>query len=197
MFWKKKKTPTSSFDVENKQTSGHSIIAQGVHIVGDVKFCGSLRIEGRVDGKVSVADGNKGSLVLSCDGIINGPVVTTNLLTDGHINGNTLVEERLECRSNAVIRGEVIYQVIHIAEGATIDGRCMQRNDLMRIAEERARRVLPPAQSSTQSRPANTQSPLRTQTPEAHRQQQAASQSSGQDGNVTILSPNNFLRKNS
>ncbi len=192
MFWKKKKTPTSSFDVENKQVSGHSIIAQGVHIVGDVKFCGSLRIEGRVDGKVSVAEGSTGSLVLSRDGIINGPVIATNLLTDGHINGNTLVEDRLECRSNAVIRGEVIYQVIHIAEGATIDGRCMQRNDLMRIAEERARRVLPPSQPSV-----NTQSPLRTQTPEAHRQQQTASKTSGQDGNVTILSPNNFLRKNS
>ncbi|MBI1362601.1 MAG: hypothetical protein GC134_01315 [Proteobacteria bacterium] len=193
MFWKKKKDPSSAFDVEDKQSSGHSIIAQGVHVIGDIKFCGSLRIEGRVDGKVSVADGKKGNLVLSQDGIINGPVIVTNLLTDGHINGNTLVEERLECRSHAIIRGEVIYQVIHIAEGASIEGRCMQRSDLMKIAEQRARNVL----TSPESRSATSTQAPRAQTVSGTQSQRQSSGSDTQQssGNVTVLSPNNFLRK--
>jgi cytoskeletal protein CcmA (bactofilin family) len=193
MFWKSKKAKKSTFDVEDTGHSGHSIIAQGVHVVGDIKFCGSLRVEGRIDGKVSVIDGKKGALTLSQDGIINGPVMVTNLLTDGHINGNTYVEERLECRSKAVIRGEVIYSVIHIAEGASIEGRCMQRSDLVKMAEQRARNILPSPEA------ARTPSSMAPQ-PAAARPQQAQATAgtprpAAQQGNVTILSPNNFLKK--
>jgi cytoskeletal protein CcmA (bactofilin family) len=124
-FGKKKE---SVFDlVDNNEGRGHSLIAAGVHIDGDIRFCGTLRIDGRVDGRVTVIDGKKGTLILSRGSVINGPVVTTDLLTDGTISGNVRVDGRLECRPHAIIRGEVQYQTIQILEGATIEGRCSQR----------------------------------------------------------------------
>jgi hypothetical protein len=37
------------------------------------------------------------------------------------------VEEKLECRANAVIRGRVLYGSIHISDGAKIEAQCTQR----------------------------------------------------------------------
>jgi len=107
----------------------HSLISTSVHITGDVKFGGTLRLDGRVDGRVQVRSGKRGTLVVSRDAVVNGPVQVTNLVCDGTINGNVIAEGRVECRSNGRIRGEVRYQKLNIFEGGVIEGRCIQHGD--------------------------------------------------------------------
>ena len=107
----------------------HNLIAPGTVIKGDVQFSGTLRVEGRIDGKVSLVPGTRGNLVLTRGGTVNGPVSATNVLTDGLISGTLRAKGRVECRNKAIIRGDVYYDKIHIAEGATIEGRCIQKGD--------------------------------------------------------------------
>ena len=54
-------------------------------------------------------------------------MVASSVLVDGTINGPMDVEEKLECRPNAVIRGRVLYGSIHITDGAKIEAQCTQR----------------------------------------------------------------------
>ena len=115
-----------SGDIEHSRE--HSLISAGLQINGDVKFAGTLRIDGRVDGKVSVHSGKKGVLILSQEAIINGPVITTDLICDGTINGNVKADGKVEFRPHSSVRGEVQYQLLQIAEGAVIEGRCLQRS---------------------------------------------------------------------
>ena len=130
LFGKSKadETPESTaLDWQVRDKHGHTLIANGTHIMGDIRFSGLLRIDGRVDGKVMVHEGKKGMLILSRSAVINGPVRCSDLVTDGTINGTVNVDNRLECRAQSVITGEVHYGNMHISEGAVIEGRCTKR----------------------------------------------------------------------
>jgi cytoskeletal protein CcmA (bactofilin family) len=114
--------------VDPRDIDGHCLITGNLQIRGDVYFSGQLRVDGRVDGKVAVFEGGKGQLVVSKGAVINGPVYATNVLIDGTINGPMDVEERLECRANALIRGKVMYGSMTITDGAKIEAQCTQRS---------------------------------------------------------------------
>jgi cytoskeletal protein CcmA (bactofilin family) len=116
--------------VDPRSVESHCLIAGNLHIRGDVYFSGTLRIDGKIDGKVSIYEGGRGQLVLSKGAVINGPVVVTTALIDGTVTGAMEVTEKLECRTNAVLRGEVVYGAIHIADGARIEAKCRQREQV-------------------------------------------------------------------
>jgi cytoskeletal protein CcmA (bactofilin family) len=120
--------------VDPRDIDGHCLITGNLQIRGDVYFSGQLRVDGRVDGKVSVFEGGRGQLIVSKGAVINGPVMATSVLADGTITGPMDVEERLECRANAVIRGRVVYGSMHIADGAKIEAQCQQRTQITAIS---------------------------------------------------------------
>jgi len=126
---KKKSNTEVSLDVVDPRSSeGHCFISGNVHISGEVQFGGTLRIDGRVDGKISVFDGKRGTLILSRGAFVNGPVEATEIVTDGTIYGDVYVENKLECRSHSVIKGDMQYGAIQIGEGAQMVGKCTQRS---------------------------------------------------------------------
>lgn len=121
--------------VDHREADGHCLITGNLQIRGDVFFSGQLRVDGRIDGKVSVFEGGKGQLIVSKGAVINGAVLATSVLADGTVNGPMDVEEKLECRPNAVIRGRVIYGAIHISDGAKIEAQCKQRDQAMKLSD--------------------------------------------------------------
>ena len=129
---KKAKSDSVNLNViDPRDIDGHCLITGNLQIRGDVYFSGQLRVDGRVDGKVAVFEGGKGQLIVSKGAVINGPVYASSVLVDGTINGPMDVEEKLECRSNALIRGKVIYGSMTITDGAKIEAQCTQRNTII------------------------------------------------------------------
>ena len=117
-----------SLDVSDpRDVDSHCLISGNLQIKGDVYFSGSLRIDGRVDGKIAVYEGRKGKVIVSQNAVVNGPIIATNVLADGLINGTMDVLDKLECRAHAVIRGQVTYGRMDIADGALIEARCRKR----------------------------------------------------------------------
>tara|TARA_Y100001960_G_C14768709_1_gene878563 strand:+ start:1941 stop:2405 length:465 start_codon:yes stop_codon:yes gene_type:complete len=128
IFKKEKATENStSWDHQEMQKHTHSIIAENLHIVGDIRFAGTLRVDGRVDGKIELIKKQTGTLILSTTAQINGPVSTTNLVSNGVINGRVYVDEKLECRNNSRINGHVQYGSLDLDSGAIIEGRCTKK----------------------------------------------------------------------
>jgi cytoskeletal protein CcmA (bactofilin family) len=121
--------------IDPRDIDGHCLITGNLQIRGDVYFSGQLRVDGRVDGKVAVFEGGKGQLVVSKGAVINGPVFANSVLVDGTINGPMDVEEKLECRSNALIRGKVVYGSMTITDGAKIEAQCTQRSTATPVPE--------------------------------------------------------------
>lgn len=131
-FFGKKKAKKSevSLDLNDVQhQDSHCFISGNIAVHGEVQFAGTLRVDGRIEGRVSNYPGKQGTLVVSKGAYINGPVETTNVICDGTIHGTVRTENRLEVRSHGVIKGEMFYDKLSTMDGAQLIGKCHQRND--------------------------------------------------------------------
>jgi cytoskeletal protein CcmA (bactofilin family) len=93
-------------------------VAPGSRITGDLEtpgalvMCGQIRGDGDVKGPLSVADTARW----------DGEVHARSGVIAGAITGAIRVDEKLEIRATAVIRGRVTARSIAIAKGAVIEG---------------------------------------------------------------------------
>jgi cytoskeletal protein CcmA (bactofilin family) len=111
-----------------------SLVADNVHIVGDVLFSGGLRVDGRIDGSVVNKEGDHGLLVVSDKGEIKGKVRAYDAIVNGSINGDVEVEHFLELQAGARISGNISYRHLHMECGATAEGK-LERIDPAAEAE--------------------------------------------------------------
>jgi cytoskeletal protein CcmA (bactofilin family) len=101
--------------------SAISIIGPGMSIVGDVTTDGTVRIEGRVEGRVRAGK----AVVLGKGGEIVGDVVTQDAVIGGRVEGVLVAESRLEIQATAEIEGEIHARAQHLQlnEGARFNGQ--------------------------------------------------------------------------
>jgi cytoskeletal protein CcmA (bactofilin family) len=97
---------------------GPTYVAAGSRITGDVEVPGALVMGGQVRGDGDV----KGALSLAADAQWDGEVHARSAVVAGQVNGTIRVDEKIEIRASAVIRGRVIARSIAIAKGAVIEG---------------------------------------------------------------------------
>lgn len=133
-----------------------SLIADNLHIVGDVHFSGGLRIDGHVEGNVFGKPGTKGLLVLSEKGVITGKVHTYDAVINGNITGDLDVEHFAELQVNAKVVGNVRYRQLQMDCGSSVEGK------LVRIHEDAAERSSARVEVPPPARPAaSAAAPLR------------------------------------
>lgn len=106
-----------------------SLISDGIEIIGDVSFTTGIRLDGRVNGNISVGsveEGRSGLLVVSEKGSVEGSVRCIDAVINGTIVGDLHVENYLELQSNARISGTIHYQFLSMEVGAAVHGRLVQ-----------------------------------------------------------------------
>ncbi len=113
-----------------------SLVADNLHIVGDVHFSGGLRIDGKVEGNVLGKKGEKSLLVLSDKGCIVGRVHAHDAVVNGTISGDLQVEHLLELHAGAKVSGNISYRQLQMECGATIEGQLVRVVDTPRDAKK-------------------------------------------------------------
>jgi cytoskeletal protein CcmA (bactofilin family) len=99
-----------------------SLIAQGTHIDGNMKFNEGLRVDGEVFGDI-VATSEEGSLlVISEAAIVQGAIEADHVIINGTVRGPVNARELLELQPRAKIEGDVSYVALEMHQGATICG---------------------------------------------------------------------------
>lgn len=106
-----------------------SLIADNLHIVGDVLFSGGLRVDGRIEGDVLGKPGEKSLIVLSEKGCIVGRVHAHDAVINGRISGDLEVEHFLELQAGARVSGNIVYHQLQMECGAHVEGRLAQAGD--------------------------------------------------------------------
>lgn len=110
-----KKTASSTRGVE-------TLIARNTAIEGTVKFTGALTIEGKVVGDI-FSESDKDSVVrITADGRVVGEVRSPDVIINGHVNGDVFASGQLVLASDAVVDGNVHYNLIEMEKGAQING---------------------------------------------------------------------------
>lgn len=109
----------STRDSHSRDTS---LIARGTMIRGDLHFTGALHVDGCIEGAV-VAEAEDSVLTISDQGQVIGEIRVPHAVINGRVDGNVLVETRLELAAQACITGDVHYQLLEMAAGAQVNGR--------------------------------------------------------------------------
>lgn len=106
----------------NNAPEGASInlIGNGTNIVGDITSNGDLRIDGTLNGNLTIS----GKLVVGTTGKIEGNIQCQNADISGEINGKVTVSELLALKASAKILGDIITGKISIEPNATFTGTC-------------------------------------------------------------------------
>lgn len=106
-----------------------SLIADNLHIIGDVHFSGGLRVDGRIEGNVYGKPGEKSLLVLSDKGIIAGKVHVHDAVINGDVTGDLEVDHFVELQDHSNVVGNVRYRQLQMDCGATVDGQLVRIQD--------------------------------------------------------------------
>lgn len=120
----------SSGSKNKKETSvGNNllnIIGTGTKVTGDLVSDGDIRVDGIIEGHVTV----KQRLVLGEGGFIKGDIEALDAIIAGNLQGNLKVEQTLVLRPSSKIDGDITTDKIVIESGAQFNGRCTMNMQL-------------------------------------------------------------------
>jgi cytoskeletal protein CcmA (bactofilin family) len=114
MFERRKPAPQKRID---------SLIGAGTVVRGDVVFTGGLRIDGHVEGNVSTADTQAGTLVVSEQARVDGRIAVSHVVVNGTVKGPIVARDYLELQAKARVDGDVTYRTLEMQLGAVVQGR--------------------------------------------------------------------------
>ena len=87
---------------------------------GKLTFQGTIRIDGRYKGNISV-DGN---LIIGPSGRVTAEVNASNMMISGEVTGNMTAENNIEVHASGKVYGNLVAPTVTIHEGAVFQGRC-------------------------------------------------------------------------
>jgi cytoskeletal protein CcmA (bactofilin family) len=96
-----------------------NVLSSDVEIKGSIKFSHDLIIDGRIEGEVH----SEGALTVGENAYIKGEIKTRTVAIFGKVEGNVVVQERCELKSNATLLGDISAGILSIEEGATFMGQ--------------------------------------------------------------------------
>ena len=97
-----------------------TVIGKDTSIKGELKFNGSAKIMGHVEGEIAA----KGQLEIGDGGRCKGAIDADKIMIDGRVEGDITARSSLQLNSKADLHGDLIAATLVIAEGATLVGHC-------------------------------------------------------------------------
>ena len=99
-----------------------TLISSGTTVKGDITFSGQLDVEGSVVGSIQAESGKDAVLRVVAGGKVSGEIKVPHATVNGNVEGDIHTSERLELAEQAVIDGDVYYNLIEMAVGAKVNG---------------------------------------------------------------------------
>ncbi len=118
-----------------------TLIGQSIELDGDLNFSGGLHLDGKINGNVTAENGSNSVLVVSEQGQISGDVNVPYAVINGTIKGNVYASEKLELSNKACITGNVHYNILEMASGASVNGNMLHDNKGRQLLEHQTRPV--------------------------------------------------------
>lgn len=112
-----------------------TLVGPQVNLRGDLVFSGGLYVEGRIQGRVLAADGERAVLTLAENGCIEGEVRVPVVIINGTLIGDVHASQRVELAARARVQGNIHYQVVEMSAGAQLTGRLVHAELAAEAAE--------------------------------------------------------------
>ena len=110
----------------------NSIIGENCYFNGRFYINGSLKIDGKFEGKSLEAE----HLYVGPTGKVNTNIFVSSLILEGIIIGNIVARKRVMLLPNSTVLGNITTQELIIQNGVVLEGRCTISHDLKNSAHE-------------------------------------------------------------
>ncbi|MHC4954686.1 MAG: bactofilin family protein [Planctomycetota bacterium] len=97
-----------------------TVIGSDAVFKGELSFDKGVRVDGRVEGKIST----KGHLAISQGGKLEADVNAGGIIVEGAVKGNITATDRVELRQTARLQGDIKAAKLIVTEGASFNGHC-------------------------------------------------------------------------
>jgi cytoskeletal protein CcmA (bactofilin family) len=97
-----------------------TLLGQGTDFKGVVSCDGTVRINGRVEGEISIT----GTLIVGEHAVIEGIISAGVLMNSGKIKGTVTAFEKIQILKPGVLIGDIRTPLIAIEEGSHFQGVC-------------------------------------------------------------------------
>ncbi|QSP95974.1 polymer-forming cytoskeletal protein [Marinobacter salinisoli] len=143
----KPRRPSGNFD---------TLISAKTTVDGDITFSGGLHVDGHVRGKVVAEEGSDAVLRISEIGDIAGDIVAPHVIINGKVHGDVYSSAHLELAENAVISGNVYYNLIEMAMGASVNGNLVHQQESLGLLTDgsKTQKNAPAAKAERAAEPA-------------------------------------------
>lgn len=119
--------------MKRTETKITTIIGNGCVLNGDFTAAGSVRLDGCVEGNVTVS----GQLVLGATGKIHGNVEASSAVLGGEVIGSVKAPEKAELTSTARVIGDIGTNLIVVDAKAIFQGKCDMNQEEAKPAKKR------------------------------------------------------------
>ena len=111
--------------MKKRETQISTIIGMSAECNGDFTADGAIRIDGTINGNVTVSD----TVIVGASGCINGDIHAQKVIIGGEVYGNLDVPEKVELTSTARLIGDINTNGLVIDEKAIFQGSCNMNQD--------------------------------------------------------------------
>jgi len=101
-----------------------TFIGADASIEGTIEFKGTIRVDGRVKGKIS---SNGGTIIVGEKAVVNADIVVGAAVVMGELNGTIDAVERIEVFPPGRVGGDIQAPVISIEPGGIFNGTCTMK----------------------------------------------------------------------
>ena len=109
-----------------------TLIGKNTEVIGDLKAEGTVRVDGKIKGHITLS----GNLIMGEHGSIEGNVNADNIHLSGVIKGDVTSAEQLHIAASGKLFGDMTVKNIIIDEGGTFQGNCIMMEAEAAISKE-------------------------------------------------------------
>lgn len=106
----------------------NTFLGPDASIEGKIKFQGTIRIDGKVKGKIC---SNGGTLIVGEKAVVDAEIVVDKAIIMGEINGSINASNRIEIYPPGRVIGDIQANVILIEAGAVFNGKSSMKNRII------------------------------------------------------------------
>lgn len=110
---------------KQKQPVNTTYIGEGVKFEGEFSFEGTVRVDGRITGRVQSSEG---TMIVGEKAVVEGDLKVGNIVVAGTLRGVIQASKCVEIEKTGRLEGDIISPVVTIESGALFHGNCSMKS---------------------------------------------------------------------
>ena len=107
-----------------------SLIGVDTDFQGELNVKGTLRVDGRVDGRL-----NAECVILSETAVVKGEVTAKKIIVGGKVEENLRAQEILEIRAKGKVLGDIFTNKLSVMQGGEFNGKIEMKIDESKVLD--------------------------------------------------------------